>query len=408
MAQNRAQWGLREEALNLQTPTASAILISVRGRTEVSGSLKIFPSPGHSVTPLDIMRPREGSDIVHEELGWIEALAPDFLSVLRQRYQVLRMISWASPIGRRTLAAELDVSERVLRTETDFLRRQRLIDSTSAGMVITTHGREVLQGLENFMNQLVGIHDVENQLTHVLGVDHVMIVSGNCDTQPKILDEMGALVNQTLNALLPDGRNVVAVMGGNTMGHVATALSRRLGQNRQLMFVPARGGIGERVDIQANTICAEMARSTGGEHRALYLPDNVSADVYEPLLKEPSVRRVLDLIGHATAVVHSVGDALVMAKRREMDAATIQLLQKDQAVGEAFGYFFNEAGQVVYKVPRIGLQVSDLQKIPYVVCIAGGASKGKAIKAYMHSAPEHTWLITDEGAAKVILNGATL
>ena len=133
------------------------------------------------------------------------------------------------------------------------------------------------------MNQLVGIHDVENQLAHVLGVDHVMIVSGNCDTQPKILDEMGALVNQTLNALLPDGRNVVAVMGGNTMGHVATALSRRLGQNRQLMFVPARGGIGERVDIQANTICAEMARSTGGEHRALYLPDNVSADVYEPL-----------------------------------------------------------------------------------------------------------------------------
>lgn len=345
---------------------------------------------------------------MHEELGWIEALAPDFLTVLRQRYQVLRMISWASPIGRRTLAAELDISERVLRTETDFLRRQRLIDATTAGMVITPRGREVLQGLENFMNQLVGIHDAEKQLADALGIDHCMIVSGNCDVQPKILDEMGQLVSQTLNALLPDGKNIVAVMGGNTMGHVATALTRKLGQGRQLMFVPARGGIGERVDIQANTICAEMARATGGEHRALYLPDNVSEEVYEPLLKEPSVRQVLDLIDHATAVVHSVGDALVMAERREMDADTIQLLREDQAVGEAFGYFFNEAGQVVYKVPRIGLQVADLQRIAHIICIAGGASKGKAIRAYMHSAPDHTWLITDEGAAKVILNGATL
>ena len=40
-----------------------------------------------------------------------------------------------------------------------------------------------------------------------------------------------------------------------------------------------------------------------------------------------------------------------------------------------------------------------------MIAVAGGASKAKAIGAYMKQAPSTTILITDEGAAKELLRG---
>ena len=37
--------------------------------------------------------------------------------------------------------------------------------------------------------------------------------------------------------------------------------------------------------------------------------------------------------------------------------------------------FFNEKGEVVYKVPRIGIELQDLEKVPIIMAIAGGKSK---------------------------------
>lgn len=78
---------------------------------------------------------------------------------------------------------------------------------------------------------------------------------------------------------------------------------------------------------------------------------------------------------------------------------------KEKAVGEAFGYYFNELGDIVHKVSTIGIQLSDLARIPDIIAVAGGASKAKAIRAYMKQAPASTILITDEGAARKLLKG---
>ncbi|MCZ2500941.1 hypothetical protein GN316_30625, partial [Xylophilus sp. Kf1] len=54
-------------------------------------------------------------------------------------------------------------------------------------------------------------------------------------------------------------------------------------------------------------------------------------------------------------------------------------------------------------VKTIGLQLEDLENKDFIFAVAGGQSKGEAIKAYLSIAPENTVLITDEAAAKVIL-----
>ncbi|KRN05991.1 Central glycolyticproteinregulator [Liquorilactobacillus sucicola DSM 21376 = JCM 15457] len=358
---------------------------------------------GRFVTPMDESSPARKGRKMHQELEWIEKIAPDMVETMVQRFMIMRHIYWSGPIGRRLLAQEMGVTERVLRTETDFLKRQGLITSTKSGMVITEEGKAVIHKLRGLMDQLAGIQRREKRLSEFLGIDRCLIVSGDCDEQVKVIETMGKLVNDTLQTLLPEGRNVIAVMGGTTMARIAARLTPRIAEKRELLFVPARGGVGEAVDIQANSVSAQMALRTGGKHRTLYVPEQLSEKAYAPLMQEPSILEVVQLIRNSNAVIHSIGEAITMAKRRDMSKASIAELKREHAVGEAFGYFFDEEGRVVYKIPRVGLQLEDLANMKSVIAVAGGTSKAKAIVAYMKLAPKQTCLITDEGAAKVIL-----
>ncbi|KRO16613.1 sugar-binding transcriptional regulator [Lacticaseibacillus saniviri] len=344
---------------------------------------------------------------MHSEFAWIEAIAPDMLGVITKRYQILQFINWLAPVGRRTLADQMKISERVLRTETDFLRQQGLVESSKSGMILTGKGLDAFHGLEQLMNQLLGVKDDEKRLAKILGIDHCLIVPGDADQSSRVLDELGKTLNQTMQVLLPAGNLTVAVMGGTTMARIAQQMTFKLSSGRELTFVPARGGVGEAVDIQANSVAAAMASATGSKFRVLYIPENVSTETYQPLLKEPAVKEVLALIDNAQVVIHSVGDALVMAHRRQMSAQTIKMFTEHHAVAETFGTFYDELGNVIYKIPRIGLQIPDLNRMPYVFAVAGGRSKARAIRAYMHNAPKHSWLITDSGAANMILTGET-
>jgi central glycolytic genes regulator len=330
-------------------------------------------------------------------------LLPDLLQVLQKRYSILRYIGFMQPVGRRSLAVSLGYTERVLRGEVDFLREQNLIYTNIVGMSLTPEGKNLLEDLEGFMRELKGIDVMELELKHKLGIKKVIIVPGDSDESPMVKGELGKACAVCMKKLL-NGKNIIAVTGGSTMAAVAERLSPELTQ-KELLFVPARGGVGEDVQNQANTICSIMSRNTQSKHRVFYVPDQVSTDIYESLIKEPDIHEVLKLIKSASMVLHGIGDAITMAERRKTNPEILSKLESSEAVGEAFGYYFNEQGEIVHKVLTIGLQLEDLVSIPNVIAVAGGSSKAKAIKAYLKQAPASTILITDEGAARKLLKG---
>lgn len=340
---------------------------------------------------------------MHQEIEWIERIVPDVIDTLGRRYAILKQIKVLGPIGRRSLAESLGMSERNLRSEADQLKKQGLISVTKTGMIVTSKGKEVIQGLADFIDQLLDLKQLELELSQKLGIENCLVVAGDSDDDRDVIDEMGRLVTNTLKTLLPFGPNIIAAMGGNTMAQIASCLTPEIGENRELLFVPARGGLGESIEIQANNVCALMAKRTGGNSRSLYVPEQVSESTYRPLLKEPAVQEIVSLIGQSNAVIHSIGTALHMAKRRSMSPRLVEMLRDKKAVGEAFGYFFDENGQVVYRISRIGIQLEDLASMECVIAVAGGSSKAKAIVSYMKHAPKQTCLITDEGATKAIL-----
>ena len=160
--------------------------------------------------------------------------------------------------------------------------------------------------------------------------------------------------------------------------------------------------------IQANSVSEKMATKTGGEHFSLYVPEHVSKETYLPLLQEPLVSQTLTMMKQANCLLYSVGNASVMAERRGLLPQESQFIANRRAVGEAFGCFFDAKGKVVFKLPRVGLHLSDLESIPHGIAIVEGAQKAEALMAYAKLAPiDRTWFVIDESLANMVLNGVT-
>ncbi|ADC49121.1 MULTISPECIES: sugar-binding transcriptional regulator [Alkalihalophilus] len=328
-----------------------------------------------------------------------QKLLPDLLDVMVKRFKILQYIRLMQPIGRRSLSTNLQMSERVLRTEVTFLKDQGLVHFATSGMTVTPSGEALFYQLEDVMKELLGLRNLEEQVELKLGVKKVLVVAGNSDEDHWVKHELGRASVAELKAKR-EPSDVIAVMGGTTLAAVAEMMTPDVGM-RDVTFVPARGGLGENVENQANTISAELATRAGAQYRLLHVPDQLSEDAYSSLVLEPSIGDILKLIKSARVVIHGIGEANTMASRRGSKSTFIEKIEREQAVAEAFGYYFNREGDIIHKQRTIGLQLDELDN-KYVISVAGGESKAEAISAYMKYRPSDV-LITDESAARRLL-----
>ncbi|GAB4072877.1 gapA transcriptional regulator CggR [Barrientosiimonas marina] len=338
---------------------------------------------------------------MRELIDSLKKLSPDLLEIMQQRYILMENVELLQPIGRRALAANTNLTERHVRGEIDTLAGQGLIDASPKGMQLTKEGKLVIEQLASFMHDLMGLNVLESRLKERLQLNSVIIVPGNSDEHEWVKEEMGkACVTFLEEHMLSE--KTIAVTGGTTMTAVAEMM-RPSENTAECLFVPARGGLGEQEENQANKIAARMARQAKGSYRQLYVPDPLSESSYQTMIHEPAVMDVLQLIQHASVVLHGIGDALTMAERRKTSPEVIGKLKQEKAVSEAFGYYFDAAGEVVHKVRTIGLHLEDLTASRQsVVAVAGGASKAQAIQSFFKQGGSDL-LITDEAAAEAIL-----
>lgn len=331
-------------------------------------------------------------------------LLPDLMEILKKRYTILHQIMLSECVGRRTLATSLDMTERVLRAETDLLKAQGLIEIENVGMRISETGRQLLENLEPVVKEIFGLANLEDTIRDRYGLRKVVIVPGDCETSPLVKRELGRAGAKALLGVMQGG-DVVAVTGGTTLAEVAEHLNPISNLPlKQCWFVPARGGLGESLEIQANTIASAMAKKIGAGYRLLHVPDLLGKEAYESLVHDPNIHDIVDMIRQARIVVHGIGDAMEMARRRKLEPGVIAEIQNEGALAESFGYYFNEDGVVVHKMLTLGLRLEDIRKTDTVIGIAGGKSKAKAIHAVLQFGQEDI-LITDEAAANELVKG---
>ena len=339
---------------------------------------------------------------MHNLLIVQQKIVPDLIAVLEKRYTIIRTIQFLQPIGRRNLAHHLGVGERQLRKELDFMCNQGLVVYTQAGTSLTAEGTALLWDLNQYMHQLKGLATIEERLEERFGLQQVVVVPGDMDQDGVVGVGLARAAGTLLRKNLREN-DIVAVSGGGTLAQVANHLAPSLTNTyREITFVPSRGGLGEELELQANTIASKMAQKLGAKHRLLHVPDNVGVDTISALEQEPTISQVLGLIRSATVLLFSIGEATVMARRRGLPAEELALLQKKKAVGEAFGYYLDQWGEVVHFTPSMGMSLEDLAHVKLIVTVAGGKSKARAMMALLTYQPRGV-LVTDEGAATELL-----
>lgn len=327
-------------------------------------------------------------------------LVPELLEVLEERYTILHHVQQFQPIGRRALSENVGLTERQVRSEVDFLQEQGLLNITNKGMYITSDALSLLEELGDFITELKGLEVLEEQLMEKLKVKQVIIVPGNSDDQEWIKQEMGQACIAYLKSIISPN-DTIAVTGGSSIAAVAEVMMP-LNKEGDYMFVPARGALGEDVQIQATRIAEEMAEKANGNYSLLYVPDPLSEAAYSSLMEEPSIQSIVSKIKQADIVLHGLGEAKKMANRRNTPQEVLTELKDKEAVSEAFGYYFDQSGNIVHKLRTVGLHLEDLEQIRHVITIAGGKSKADAIRSYFNVAKTDL-LITDEACATEII-----
>ena len=333
---------------------------------------------------------------MQDELKVLSIIAPDLLADIGRRAQVLSGIESMQPVGRRALAARLNLPEREVRAAAAILKDQGLITMDAAGMQLTERAVEVLPGARELSRAMAGLSRLEQTLSRLLNVPHVVVVSGNADQDAQALRDVGRAAAHRIHKLLQHG-TIMAVAGGSTMREVARGMQS--GMNMDVMVLPASGGMGSSVETQANTIAAEMAGRLGGRHQSIHLPDNLDIAALQEMMKVPEIAEALSLLQNSGLIVHGVGRADIMAQQRRLNPDILETLRRKKAVGEAFGDFFDFNGQTVWQAGTVSAALAHQNPHCKMVAVAAGEKKAEAIIASTrHDA--HDTLITDEGAAR--------
>lgn len=331
-----------------------------------------------------------------EPLEKIGELAPDLMEELVKRSLVLERIAALEPIGRRALAGRLNMPEREVRAISGALRDAGHIRLDASGMTLTQQGQALLHTAQRISHGVRAIAMQEATLARLLGVARVVIVQGNAEKETQVLEEVGRQAALHVRTLLRDGA-VLTVTGGSTMAQVARSIPQAVPMD--VLVLPARGGMGRAVEIQAGTLAARMAAALGGHHRLLHVPDQLSASAREELLKVPEIREVVDMLAHTDVLMHGIGRADKVAMYRRMDKEAILDMLSRGAIAEAFGYYFDIDGRIVDFAGGLGLERETLDRVHSMAAVAAGESKAEAIIAVLR-AYRHELLVTDESAAR--------
>ena len=332
----------------------------------------------------------------------VEKLLPEAIELFKVRYALLQTIMQKGPIGRRSLTTHLALSERMIRGEVDKLAQNGLVAVTVQGIIITKPGEEVLNTLYLPLHYLEALTRQEEELKEKLGLKRVIILKGNLEQNEETQTSLGFAISSLLEEMLT-AHTTIAITGGTTIANMVHYMPKSQQHYEDLHVLPARGSVGQRVELHANTIAVELANKLGGMYEILTIPDNLSHQSISLIKNEPQIEKLLQKLAKTDMIIFGIGNALKMAKHRKEPQEVLNLLEQKTAVAEAFRHYFNAEGQVVYASEVIGVAPDMAKKIPIRIAVAGGKSKAEAIVA-TRSLLQEGYLIVDEDAATAILN----
>ena len=326
-------------------------------------------------------------------------IVPEICGLLETRYNVLSTIEEEEPIGRRNLAFVLDMSERQIRNELEFLENRHLIAVERHGVKLSDFGRKHLLILGDMLYAYNGLSQIEQELVKRLSLRKAVVSPGDMDLNRQVQVFMGRSAAGYIQGILKDG-DIFALTGGGCTA--AAAEQMKPGSYPGVTVIPARGGIGKSHATQANNVVAEIGLKLHANYELLHLPDNIDDRLLDAMKNYQEIKSVFDKMARINIFMFGIGRADALADWRNVPLSEKRDILSAGAVGEAFGHYFDIDGNAVCPSSAIGIDIEQYKQIDDVIAVAGGASKADAIIAVSRIRPGMV-LMTDESAARAII-----
>lgn len=326
-------------------------------------------------------------------------IAPEAVLLIDRRYTVLKEIYFSKTVGRRLLANKLDLSERIVRNEIDFLKAENLVAINPLGITITDLGIEILEALDEYVGQIRGLSSMELLLEEAMDIKKVLIAPASCSGSNYALKELGKLAAKYFMDNIEEN-SIVGLTGGYTLRAFADQVPKKSMPN--LNVVPARGGVGEILEIQSNTIVSKLAKKLDAPYKILQVPDDIDEDIMARISMDAGIKAVYEYIKKIDTLVFGIGNAEDLSKRRNISTDLWMMLREKGAVAESFGYYFDIDGNTVYETGTVGIKLDEYKKMKNIIAVAGGSNKAEAILS-ISKINKNLVLVMDEDAAYKIM-----
>jgi len=223
--------------------------------------------------------------------------------------------------------------------------------------------------------------DLADQVADALGLQHVYLsrpvpaLANGRLNQDRLGSILAPAVGQALSAAELRAGDVLLVSSGRTMYEVARFDLPRL---PGVVVAPTVGGADQpEAWYQTNEITRLIAAAIGGRATYLFAPALPGPELYQTLLNDPAIQRVLHLWPGARAVLTGIGAPPTLRSDAPQFVAT-GLASLLDAVGDVCSRFFDRAGQPV-EFPgserMIAVSLSALATIPVSIAVASGPDK---------------------------------
>ena len=328
-------------------------------------------------------------------LSTLFMIAPDLMEEVELRTLVLERVGALEPVGRRALAQRLHLAEREVRSAADALKNAGCIVQSAAGMELTEYGRGLVEPARTVSRGRRFLAQMELALSRRLGAERVRVVRGDADVDGSVLGEAAQAAAGEIRFLLQDA-HVLAVSGGRSLAMTADAIS--VAAPMDVTVVAAQGGNGGSMALQADTLAETFGRKLGGQSRMLHLPEGVSTQMIEELVRLPRVRETMELVRHADVLLYGVNCVQELARKQGAGLHEAEQMEKSGAAAEVLGLYFDTQGNAVGGHGALGLRAQDMGRSVKTAAVACGRSKAEAVMAVCLHHP-HKLLVTDEGAA---------
>lgn len=168
------------------------------------------------------------------------------------------------------------------------------------------------------------------------------------------------------------------------------------------IIVPARGSLGRKYKYQANSIVEILADKLGSDYFTINFPDYIDSDLIQGIEQDEEIQRYNSLVNEIDLLIFGVGRADIMSQRRGLSSDNVKLLERQNAVCEAFGNYFDIGGNIIYETGSIGLSLDGYKKVKTAIAVASGSEKAEAIVS-LCKVRSDIYIIMDSDCAKAVI-----